>query len=211
MNDLQPFLLSVKDCSRIFAGNRPIFPPVDITVRNGDIKGITGLNGSGKSTLISMIAGILKPSTGSISLSIHQQHVDSEQIPMHCGLVSPYLQMYEEYTPAEHARLFCELSGIPFDNAYHELLLELSGMKAKEHTFIKTFSSGMKQRIKYILAMIRKPEILLLDEPTANLDSLGVSVFKNIVSLQQSMGGGIIIATNESDEAALCDDVISLS
>ena len=211
MSAISTFELQVMQCSRTFSGKKPIFPPIDLTLTNQEIKGITGNNGSGKSTLVKMIAGLLQPSTGTISLKINDKEIDSEHIPMHCGLVSPYLHMYEEYSPREHARLFCDLSGIPFDEQYHESLLKLLGMNEKGDEYIRTFSSGMKQRIKYALALIRKPHILLLDEPTANFDEHGIEAFKNIIALHIKRGGGIIIATNESQEAALCDKTIALS
>jgi len=211
MRPFPPFVLSAQQISKSFDGFRPIFPPIDISLTNGEILGIIGWNGSGKSTLMKMLSGTLMPSNGSLTVHYDGIKVENEHIPMKIGFIAPYLTVYEEFTPIEHARIFCEMSGVDFNEQLFEQLLNITGLKQYESRQIKAFSSGMKQRMKYLLAMIRQNPILLLDEPSTNLDSKGQETFKTIMNMQKNMGGGIIIATNEQAETAFCDYIISLS
>jgi heme exporter protein A len=158
-----------------------------------------------------MLSGTLLPSTGSLTFHYNNSILENEHIPMHIGLIAPYLTVYEEFSPKEHAVFFCEMSGITFISEHYEQLITVTGLQQHEHRPIKAFSSGMKQRVKYLLAMMRKNPILLLDEPSTNLDSKGQEIFKTIMKMQKEMGGGIIIATNEQAETQFCDHIISLS
>lgn len=205
------FVYSARQLTKSFDGFHPIFPPIDVNVNNGDIIGITGWNGSGKSTLMNMLAGILTPQSGTIELCIADRVIDYEFIPMHIGFIAPYLTVYEDFSPKEHAQMFCSMSGIAFDEALFDFLIDLTGLYNYQHGMIRTFSSGMKQRVKYVLAMIRNSPILLLDEPSTNLDEKGQEIFKNIIRIHKEHGGGTIIATNEYTETLLCDSIISLS
>jgi heme exporter protein A len=206
-----PFELKVSQLSKSFDGFRPIFSPIDAELRNGEILGIIGWNGSGKSTLMKMLCGTLMQSNGTLSFHYDGKPVDNELLPMHIGFISPYLMVYEEFTPKEHARIYCEMSGIPFDEVYYEQLIDITGLKIHEDRHIKAFSSGMKQRVKYLLAMMRKNPLLLLDEPSTNLDVKGQEIVNTIMTMHKNMGGGTIIATNEQAETHICDRIISLS
>lgn len=211
MKEFPHFLVQAQELSISFDGLRSVFPQTGFTMTNRECLGITGMNGSGKSTLMKLLAGILTPSTGSIALQINHQSIEKELIPMQIGLIAPYLSIYEEFTPKEHAIMFCNLSDIRFDNEYYEHIIELCGISNYQHQCIKTFSSGMKQRVKYMLALMRKPILLLLDEPSTNFDSKGHELFRTVVQKQREQGGGTIIATNEQAETQFCDRIISLS
>lgn len=211
MKPFPHFELQAKSIQTSFDGFHSIFPETSLTLTNGSIIGITGLNGSGKSTLIKILAGVLSARQGILELHVEGQRIDKEAIPMHIGLVAPYLELYEEFTPVEHIRLFCAMSGMQSHEHNAREILTLTGLSAHEDKRISTFSSGMKQRMKYALAMIRKPMILLLDEPSTNFDHKGHELFRRIVQMQKDLGGGTIIATNEQAETELCDHIISLS
>ncbi len=211
MKQFPPFELRANNISKSFDGFRTVFSPVDAELHNGEVLGIIGWNGSGKSTLMKILSGTLMPSSGSLTFHYDGNQLDKEYLPMHVGFIAPYLTVYEEFTPKEHARIFCEMSGVDFDEAWYETLLAIVGLKEHESRPIKAFSSGMKQRVKYLLGMMRKTPILLLDEPSTNLDSKGQDIFRTILNMQKEMGGGTIIATNEQAETQFCDRIISLS
>ena len=85
------------------------------------------------------------------------------------------------------------------------------GLFSKRNENIRNFSSGMKQRTKYVLAFIRKPLIVLLDEPTANFDSKGTEAIYELINTHKNLGGGTIIATNDLSETEICSSVIHLT
>lgn len=211
MKAFPPFELRADNLSKSFDGFISIFSSINAELRNGEVLGVIGWNGSGKSTLMKIFSGTLMPSSGSLTLHYDGNMLDKEFLPMHIGFIAPYLTVYEEYSPKEHARIFCEMSGVNFDESWYESLIAIVGLKEHESRPIKAFSSGMKQRVKYLLAMMRKNPILLLDEPSTNLDSKGQDIFRTIMNMQKEMGGGTIIATNEQAETQFCDRIISLS
>lgn len=211
MKSFPHFELQATSIQTSFDGFNSVFPETSLKLSNGDIVGITGMNGSGKSTLIKILAGVLSARQGNIQMHIDNELINKESFPMHIGLVAPYLELYEEFTPLEHMGIFCAMSGIQADEQDALETLHLTGLSAFEHKRIGTFSSGMKQRMKYALAMIRKPIILLLDEPSTNFDHKGHELFRRIVQMQKELGGGTIIATNEQAETELCEHIISLS
>lgn len=211
MKQFPPFALRAVNLTKTFDGFKTIFSSIDAELQNGEVLGIIGWNGSGKSTLMRIFSGTLMPSSGSLIFHYEGKEIDKEYIPMHIGFIAPYLTVYEEFTPKEHATLFCEMSGVDFDEAWYEILIAIIGLKEHETRPIKAFSSGMKQRVKYLLAMMRKCPILLFDEPSTNLDIKGLEIFKTIMNMQKEMGGGTIIATNEQAETSFCNRIISLS
>lgn len=211
MKAFPPFELRADNLSKSFDGFRTVFSSINAELRNGEVLGVIGWNGSGKSTLMKIFSGTLMPSSGSLTFHYDGNMLDKEFLPMHIGFIAPYLTVYEEFSPKEHARIFCEMSGVNFDESWYESLIAIVGLKEHESRPIKAFSSGMKQRVKYLLAMMRKNPILLLDEPSTNLDSKGQDIFRTILNMQKEMGGGTIIATNEQAETQFCDRIISLS
>jgi heme exporter protein A len=211
MKQFPPFELKAVNISKSFDSFTSIFSPIDLSLRNGEILGIIGWNGSGKSTLMKMLSGTLLPGTGSLTFHIDGTQLENEHIPMQIGFIAPYITVYEEFSPKEHAQYFCDMSGVDFNTALYEQLIEITGLKQHESRQIKAFSSGMKQRVKYLLAMIRQNPILLLDEPSTNLDTKGQEIFRTILNMHKAMGGGTIIATNEQAETNFCDHIISLS
>jgi heme exporter protein A len=211
MKPFPPFEFRADKISKSFDGFRTVFSSINAELRNGEVLGVIGWNGSGKSTLMKIFSGTLMPSSGSLTFHYDGNMLDKEILPMHIGFIAPYLTVYEEFSPKEHARIFCEMSGVNFDESWYESLIAIVGLKEHESRPIKAFSSGMKQRVKYLLAMMRKNPILLLDEPSTNLDSKGQDIFRTILNMQKEMGGGTIIATNEQAETQFCDRIIPLS
>ncbi len=187
-----------------FVRRRNIFSDVSISVSNSEIVGIAGTNGSGKTTLLKVLSGILRPTTGELSFSIDTKSINRDEIAAHIGFVSPYLTLYEEFTPMEHLHLFSKLKGLGFDRRQADELMQTFNLHKRRNDLIKTFSSGMKQRVKYMIAMQSHPEIFFLDEPFTNLDTAGIDSVKAIIQSHIDIGGGVIIASNDEREKALC-------
>jgi len=129
------------------------------------------------------------------------------EIRPHIGLVSPDMVLYDELTAIENLTFFAEVAGHKFDIPELERRLENIGLGGRGHDFVGSYSSGMKQRLKYCLALLRAPEVLILDEPTANLDERGKGLVDDIIRSHQ---GIVVIATNEKTELSYGDQFIRL-
>jgi heme exporter protein A len=211
INTMNSIKLNLNKVSKTYSEKEYIFRDISSDLQNGEILAIAGENGSGKTTLLKIIAGTLKQTSGTISLNIDNVNIIRENIYEHIGYVSPYLNLYDEFTPIEHLKIFADIRRITFDRQKAEYWLKKFNLYRKMNEHIRTFSSGMKQRMKYILALQNEPELLLLDEPSSNLDADGVSTVLSIIFEHQKSGGGVIIATNENHEKALAGNVIQLS
>ena len=112
------------------------------------------------------------------------------------------LVLYRELTGAENLQFFAELHGVRLDRAATIELLTRVGLRGRGRDLVGAYSSGMRQRLKYAFALLHDPPILLLDEPTANLDVDGIAIVEQIVTAQQKRAGGglTIVATNEPRE-----------
>jgi heme exporter protein A len=189
---------------------RTIFRDISEKISAPGSLAIVGRNGSGKSTLAKIIAGVLAPTSGSVRLDVNGVEVKREIRHRMIGFVSPYLTMYDEFTAVENVVILESMrNGRPPAVAEVELLLEEVGLAARRHDRVGTFSSGMKQRVKYATALIHRPPLLILDEPTANLDDEGTAFVHRVVERQRE-SGIVIVATNEASEAAWCGSRIEL-
>jgi heme exporter protein A len=202
--------LSAANISKRFQGIQPIFKNISVEITNGDVLGITGANGSGKSTFLKILSGTLLPSNGTVELQLNKNIIPAEQFHRHIGFVSPYLALYEEFTPLEHCAITSEMRGLSFKKEKADTLLEHFGLFKRRDSQIRAFSSGMKQRVKYILALLHEPEILFLDEPTTNFDAVGVLAVEQIISAFKNSGKSVVVATNDERELAWCTSSISV-
>ncbi len=181
-------------------GRRILFRDVSLSVASGDGLVVAGRNGSGKSTFVRVALGLLTPSRGEVGLSIGGAVVEKASLPVHVGLVAPYVQLYGGLTAVEHLSFVERLRGHAPDSGWHAELLRLVGLSGRGGERVGTFSSGMGQRLKYALALVHRPVVLALDEPTANLDAAGSHVVRAIAKQHREQGGILIVATNEADE-----------
>lgn len=190
--------------SRSFPG-RKVFTDISLEIEANTTLVITGPNGSGKTTLLNVISSVMSPSMGEVTLEIDDKKYSGSDILPFIGLVSPDLYLYDELTACENLEFFANISGIsPCD--YKSKLAQF-GLEGRGDDLVQSFSSGMKQRLKYILALLREPPLLILDEPTANLDDKGKAIINEII---ENHVGITIIATNESNELKYADQTIEL-
>lgn len=187
-----------------------LFKDICFELLSGEVLAITGLNGSGKSTLLRIIAGLLRPSAGSVELFYQNEQIPKEQRRRFIGMVAPAFSLYDELTAIENIKFFSRVRGIRYQPDNHFLLLDNIGLNGHAHKTCGTFSSGMKQRLKIAQAIVHEPPFLLLDEPGCNLDTNGMNVLGNIIDRQRKIGI-TIIASNEKREVDFADRVINLS
>ena len=190
-------------------GRRLIFNNINFKFENNGIFGISGPNGSGKSTLVKIIAGITSPSSGKIIHNSKAVTVIPEKLHNHIGFVSPYLVLYDEFSAWENLNYFSEIRNVPFDSDRVNFLLDRFLLLNRKDDFVRTYSSGMKQRLKFIFALMHSPQLLLLDEPTSNLDADGKEKVYSLLR-KESDSSIIIIASNEESDLEICSSCIKL-
>jgi len=187
---------------------RPIFKDVNFELTMGSATAITGRNGSGKSTLIKIIANLLIQSSGELNLYSGTEKIKKENIYKYIGFVSPYLNLYDEFTGYENLKIISDIRGWGHDNI--DSALTRVGLIHRKNDLLKIYSSGMKQRLKIAFAILHNPKVLLLDEPTSNLDLDGISVVDDIAN-EYKKDRILIIATNDAHERSLCNSEINLN
>ena len=190
-------------------GRRLIFNDLQFKFDKSGVYGISGPNGSGKSTLVKIIAGIIGASKGKIIHKLNDKEIIEEHLHDHIGFVSPYLVLYEEFSTYENLNLFAEIRGISFNKERVDYLLNKFLLFKRKDDLLKTYSSGMKQRVKFIFALMHSPQLLILDEPTSNLDDEGKDSVYELVK-EEGQKNIVLIASNEKHDLEVCSDIVYL-
>jgi ABC-type multidrug transport system ATPase subunit len=179
-----------------------IFRKLDYAFHQGESYAITGFNGSGKSTLLQIVAGAMEKSEGQIAYSNSAGPVEQDVFYRKFSMSAPYLELIEELTLEEFYRFHFGLKPIlPGFNIQTVIdLLDLGDARSKE---IRQFSSGMKQRAKLGQAFFSEVPVLMLDEPTANLDTRGIALYHRLIK-DFAKERLIIICSNDEQEISFC-------
>jgi len=205
MHDLK---LDVTALKKTF-NRRVIFHDISFAVRAGETLLITGRNGSGKSTLVKIISNILTPTEGKVEFTSRSGLFTAFPQSL-VGLVSPYLQLYEEFSARENLQLALAIRGmVPNESAIDSLLERLS-LRARMNDHVQTFSSGMKQRVKLAMALIHQPPIFILDEPMSNLDEDGIMNVRELMA-EHKKNGLLVVATNDLTDLESFDIQVDLN
>ena len=176
-------------------GGRRVLRSICADLATGDRLAVTGRNGAGKSTLLRVIAGLMRPSEGAVRFSINGTTIPVGHRRSILGFVGPDLQVYRELTAREHLDFVVRLRGLR--NAEpSEVVLERMGLAGRGDEPVSGFSSGMVQRLRYALALVHRPRVLLLDEPTTNLDEAGIVLVGQVIE-HMAADGIVVIATND--------------
>ncbi len=192
--------LQAKNLGKRFA-TRILFRDLEFSVEGGRSLAVTGANGTGKSTLLRILAGVLSASKGEVLLFEGERVVPRERHPLRVGLVAPYLNAYDGFSPRENLQFIGRVRRLA--NAAERIAstLEAVGLSERMNDPVSTFSSGMKQRVKFAAALLPEPAVLLLDEPRVNLDAAGLDMVVRLIERQRAAGGVVIVATNDPEEA----------
>ena len=180
-----------------------IFRNLTYTFESGNSYAILGRNGSGKSTLLTTVAGYNLHSEGEIAYTLGNKKLHPDQAYRELSITAPYLELVEEFTLLEMLQFHTRFKPLRHHLSHHELINRMELQRAK-NKFVKDFSSGMKQRLKLGLAIYSDSSLLLLDEPTTNLDQEGVVWYQEHVAQNQT-GRLIIVGSNIQHEYSFCD------
>ncbi|MEM9849969.1 MAG: ABC transporter ATP-binding protein, partial [Bacteroidota bacterium] len=170
---------------------------------------ITGPNGSGKSTLMRILSGHLSPTKGQIQHSISGKPIKKEDLYTQISYAAPYIDLIEEFTLLEHLKFHQRFKPLLPDLNTEEILSILAFKKA-ENKLLSQFSSGMKQRLKLVLAICSDVALVLLDEPTTNLDRQGIEWYLELIE-QYRHQRTFIIASNVEEDYQFCDAVLQIT
>jgi ABC-type multidrug transport system ATPase subunit len=189
-----------------------IFRHLDHEFFPGHSYAITGSNGSGKSTLLQAIAGAIDLSEGRIGYEMNgvtaADALPPEQVYRHLSLAAPYLEVIEEMTVTEflsfHQGFKPFLPGLSVKDIIRQVGLEAAADKQ-----IRYYSSGMKQRVRLAQALFSDTSLLLLDEPTTNLDADGISLYRRLAQ-QYGSGRIVIVSSNDHQEYDFCEEIINI-
>ncbi len=187
-----------------------IFRDITLTFESGKIYALLGSNGSGKSTLMKILSGHLSPSKGQISFNVKDKTQDEDNIFKHISYAAPYIELIEELTLTEMIQFHIKFK--PLSNSLKiNDLIDILGFEKSKNKEIRYFSSGMKQRLKLALAICSDSPILLLDEPTTNLDAQGVAWYRQLISRFTEGGTRLtIVASNIEHDYDFCDKKINI-
>ncbi len=181
---------------------------VNLSMEEGKQYAITGPNGSGKSTLLKIISGHLTPSKGKARYFLGDKNLDSAGVYRYLAYAAPYIELIEELTLREALRFHLRFKPMQNDMQAADILELLRFHKAGDKA-IRDFSSGMKQRLKLALAICSDTPLLLLDEPTTNLDKEGIAWYRRLID---SYGSGrlLVVASNADVDFDFCEERISI-
>jgi ABC-2 type transport system ATP-binding protein len=183
---------------------------ISFAVAAGEIFGLLGHNGAGKTTTIRVLTGRARPTEGDASVLGHDVVRAREAIRPLINLVFEDQNLYERMSARENLRLFATLYGAPLTRA--DELLELVGLREAGRRAVKTYSSGMKQRLMVARALVNSPRVLFLDEPTRGLDPTSAREIRALVARLASENVTIVLTTHYMEEAdELCHRVAFLS
>jgi ABC-type multidrug transport system ATPase subunit len=186
-----------------------IFRNLSYTFESGSAYAVLGRNGSGKSTLLQVIAGNLLPSAGTVSYTHSGTPVTEHEVFRHLSLVAPYQELIEEFTLREMLDFHFSFKKIK-EGFTVSRIPELLGFGNPGRKPIRQFSSGMKQRVKLACAIFSDTPLLLLDEPTTNLDKAGTEWYLDLVS-KHSAGRTVIICSNlHQVESGFCKATLNI-
>lgn len=186
-----------------------IFKNVDFVWENGQKYAIIGGNGSGKSTILHLLAGVTSPSEGDITYISQKKHFSPENIFYHINWVAPYIDLIEELNLKEIFAFHTKFKTIP--QKFTDWADNIQIPKKRHETLLKLYSSGMKQRVKLGLAFASESPILLLDEPTSNLDTAGIDWYRNCILDQNIQNRLCIIASNQIHEYDFCEKILAIN
>lgn len=191
--------MNVTGLTRIF-GTHPALVLANLKVDLGEIVLLAGPNGAGKTTLLKLVATVLSPTYGGGTVLGLDLQRSKRAIRCRTELLGSRTRLYEDLTPLEYLRFVADLA-LPNGDQGHEEALEQVGLTGAGRTRIRELSQGMRQRIAVGRAYMRKPDLLLVDEPYAALDEDGRHLLDRLMTETRARGGSVLVATHDVDRA----------
>lgn len=208
------YLLEIQDLTKQFSVQQaPALKDIHVTIQGGNIIGLVGPDGAGKTTLIRLIAGLLTPTQGKILVKGFDTIQDAEYIHYLTGYMPQKFGLYEDLTVDQNLNLYAALRNVVGEEkkTTFDKLLQFTGLKDFRGFLAKNLSGGMKQKLGLACALIKKPQLLLLDEPSVGVDPISRRELWKMVHALVDEGISVLWSTAYLDEAELCNSVLLLS
>jgi len=191
--------------------NRPVLRGISLNLEPGNFSVLSGGNGAGKTTFLKIIAKLMKPDDGSISINGKDIWTESDTVRRNVGFLSHQIYLYDDLNALENLRFTARLFGLSDYNDRIEHLLKELHLYHRQYDPIKTYSRGMQQRLSLARALLHDPDILLLDEPFSGLDEAGIETFlKFIQEYKSQQKSAVIVSHNLQMGYDLGDDLYIL-
>lgn len=190
-------------------GDRVAVDQVSLSIKEGEVFGLLGPNGSGKTTIIRMLCGVMEPSGGSATVAGYKVGPESAQIKRVIGYVSQKFALYPDLNIRENLDFYGDVYGVRGAEAEERKkeLLELCGLTGREKQISGVLSGGLKQRLAIACALLHKPRIVFLDEPTAGVDPVARRLLWDLLFQLARQGTTLFVTTHYMDEAERCTQV----
>jgi drug efflux transport system ATP-binding protein len=202
----EPHAIEATDLTRRF-GTFTAVDRISFHVARGEVFGFLGANGAGKTTAIRMLTGLLAPSGGSARVAGHDIATDSERVKRNIGYMSQRFSLYEDLTVGENIRLYGGIYGLDAaalrDRSAR--MLDRLGMQAHASTLVRAIPLGWRQKLAFSVALLHRPQVVFLDEPTSGVDPITRRQFWELIYEAASAGTTVLVTTHYMDEAEYCD------
>jgi ABC-2 type transport system ATP-binding protein len=208
MNGAANNALETEKISRSF-GNFQAVREVTLTIPRGEIFGLLGPNGAGKTTMIRMLSGILLPTGGDAHVLGYDVRREPEEIKKRIGYMSQRFALYNDLTPRENISFYADIYSVPSSErgARVENLLEMAGLAGHRNELTRGLSGGWRQRLALACAIVHRPPMLFLDEPTAGVDPVSRREFWELIYAMAGEGVSVLATTHYMDEAEYCNRI----
>ena len=183
---------------------KEILNNVNLTLEKGKVYGFFGRNGSGKTMLFRAICGLIKPTSGEIRVNGKRLHKEIS-FPESVGVIIESPGFWNYYTGFENLKVLAGIKNKIADNEIKEAI-EKVGLDPEDKRTFKKYSLGMKQRLAIAQAIMEKPDLIILDEPTNALDEEGINLVRNILLEEKSRGATILIASHNKEDIEILSD-----
>jgi ABC-2 type transport system ATP-binding protein len=180
---------------------------LNLAVHKGEVFGFLGPNGAGKSTTIRMLCGLLKPSAGRAFVAGFDVANDPESVRQNIGYMSQKFSLYNDLKVIENLRLFAGLYSVPALQVEERIAwaLEMSDLKGRENLMTRTLPGGWKQRLALGCAVLHRPPVIFLDEPTSGVDPISRRRFWDLIHQMAQQGVTVFVTTHYMEEAEYCN------
>jgi ABC-2 type transport system ATP-binding protein len=182
---------------------------ITFAVDRGEVFGFLGANGAGKSTAIRMLTGLLRPSSGTATVAGFDVARDPEAVKRHIGYMSQRFSLYEDLTPNENIALYGAIYGVSGADLQvrRAELVERLGLARAADTLVRELPLGWKQKLAFSIAVLHRPAVVFLDEPTGGVDPITRRQFWEMIYQEAASGTSVLVTTHYMDEAAYCDRI----
>jgi len=202
------YAITSHDLTRVF-GNFIAVDKLNLNIRPGEVCGFLGPNGAGKSTAIRMLCGILEPSSGQATVLGYDLLQEAEKIKNNLGYMSQKFSLYEDLSVLDNLSFYAGIYSLPRHQRSARIaeMLSLADIADRKNSLVATLSVGLKQRLALCCAIISRPAIVFLDEPTSGVSPTSRRQFFNIIQNLSNQGTTVIVTTHFMDEAERCDRI----